>query len=398
MAFVLILFAAAGVLFGSQKHLAGMKQIWKDAALQLDMSFEQGGALSNPKISGRVGDVAVVIDTHKSNNENQSTRYQITHPPAGPPVRIRRQGPFHKVSRFFGGKDVEVGDPHFDDQVVVESAHPDQTRLFLTPSRQAAVLAVFNRWRYAEMTHDGVTVQTGGFEKDVTTIVRTVTQLVAIAQVMGHPQEVDTALGLQQQGELGTAIEELHGINERNPNVFTQLLEAEALVEHGEHERARDVIAPVVDAGLSEAAGWSRLADTPAPVLLPVPAQVVAPTIEFGQQELIEDLFGGQLMSFEIVERFEARYVNKRVNWSGPVTQVHSYRHDNDFGEGPGLKATVLLGSSGTGSLISNQVHAVVQLGVDEPVERGSEISFAGTLMHVDRFARKLYLSSGAVI
>lgn len=258
---------------------------------------------------------------------------------------------------------------------------------------------MFNGWVEAAMTQNEINVMTLGSETDASVIEQTVRQLVAIAEVMGHPAEVDVALAWQQQGHLGRAVDELHEINERNPNPFTQLLEAEALVEHGEHERAVEVIAPAFldGAGGREAQGWKQLADHPSPVAMPAPLSSGASESNWAAQHVVDDLFGSQLMSYEIVERFEQQYMNHRVSWMGTVTQVHAYRSDSDFADGPGLKVTALLGTAGGSSLLTNEVHAVVQLPADAQVERDAQLSFVGTLLHVDRFARKLYLSSGVV-
>jgi len=398
MGFILFGLFAVGGLFISSTVFEGLKKSWSDAAARLGLEINPGGRFTAPTIRGRIADVSVEISTF-SGNKKRYTQYRITHPPDGPPVKIKRQRGLHRFARFVGGNDVEVGDPRFDEQVIVDSAHRDQVRAFLTPSRQAAILALFSgRQHTAELTHDTIRITTAGYQGDADKIVETVNWLVSIAQVMGHPAEVDAALALQQQGELGSAIEELHDINEHNPNIFTQMLEAEALVEHGEHERASQIMAPVLDAGPPEANGWKQVADGPAPVLLPAPSHTEPQPSGLRQQAVIDDLFGGTHMSFEVVERFESEYVNQRVAWSGTVTQAHTYRHDNDFGEGPGQKVTVLLGSSGTGSLISNEVHAVLQLGSHESADPGRSVSFEGTLLHVDRFARKLYVARGTLI
>ena len=58
----------------------------------------------------------------------------------------------------------------------------------------------------------------------------------------------------------------------------------------------------------------------------------------------------------------------------------------------------MLLGHSGNSDFISNEVQAVVQLPEGSGVERGSVVSFRGTLVRVDRFSRKLYVQYASVI
>lgn len=388
------LIVGAAVVLAAFKGNAAVKKSWHAAAIELEMEVEIGNG-TKPEIRGSMDGVSVQVRVVKK-GDNHFTEYQVTHTPVGPPVKIKRQGPLAQVSKWFGRRDIEVGTPHFDDKVIVDSGVPEQVRAFLTPSRQAAVLAIFDRWSRAEITHNKIQVSTLKVQRSAAEIVDSVRQLVAIAQVMGHPAELDAALGMRQHGDLGQAIDELHEINERNPNEFTQMLEAEALIEHGEHERASEILVPGLGSADTAAQGWERLASTPSPVVLPAPA-AEAVVSDIGQQPVIDDLFGGQLMSFEVVERFEQQYLNKRVGWSGTVTQMNTYRHDHDFGEGPGVKAALLLGTAGGSAVISNEVHAVVQFGADVQLERGAEVTFVATLLHVDRFARKIYLSTGVL-
>lgn len=102
-------------------------------------------------------------------------------------------------------------------------------------------------------------------------------------------------------------------------------------------------------------------------------------------------------MSWEIVEHFEKTYQNKLVSWHGKVTTYSQYRHDSDFGEGPGIKATVLLGTVGVSKYVSSEVHAILDLPAIVELERGTEISFVGMLTTVDRFSRKLYVRSASL-
>lgn len=118
-----------------------------------------------------------------------------------------------------------------------------------------------------------------------------------------------------------------------------------------------------------------------------------APTAtDLDQQHVIDDLFDADRMSWEIVEYFDATYHNADVDWRGEVSSYNSFRHDSDFGAGPGVKASILLGSTGRSGYISNEVHAIVQFPEGTELERGGTVEFRGTLVRVDRFSRKLYV------
>ena len=137
-------------------------------------------------------------------------------------------------------------------------------------------------------------------------------------------------------------------------------------------------------------------ADSPAATQLGAhPSSVAAPSAYVDQQLVIDDLFNAERMSWEIVEYFEKTYQNVSVDWTGEVVSFHTFRHDLDFGDGPGVKATILLGTVGRSEFISNEVHAMVQLPEGFEPARGAEVRFRGVLTHVDRFARKVYVAYG---
>jgi len=383
-----------------------LDQEWALAAEMMGLQFKPGGISGRPSIWGQRGAVRVQIQAIPAKN-NSTTRYTVNHPVAGPPLLLKREGTLSRLTKSFWNRELEIGDPYFDSrvQILADQAHSDQVADFLNPARQAAALRIFGSWRQAEITHRSIDVRSIGIDRGAASIVRTVDELMAIAEILGDPSAVDEALRLQQLGQLGEAIGELHAINEHSSNVFTQMLEAEALMEHGEHEAAAEALPPppsgpdvdTVEGGfVAELEAWREVASTPAPPLLPTPTNNAAIS-NLDQQDVIDDLFDGQRMSFQVVQRFEALYLNARVQWSGTVTNVHTYRHDSDFGEGPGLKVSVLLGTAGTSAVISNEVHAVVQLDQGIEIKRDQEITFDGTLLFVDRFARKIYLSSGVV-
>ncbi|MDG2027992.1 MAG: hypothetical protein P8J50_12865 [Acidimicrobiales bacterium] len=110
------------------------------------------------------------------------------------------------------------------------------------------------------------------------------------------------------------------------------------------------------------------------------------------QQAAIEDLFGGSRTGHEIEAAFEQDYAGRRVEWTGEVENSRSYRSDHDFGDVPGTKTTVRLGSIGSSRLMSNRIKAVVDLLVDTDLAREDEIQFSGTLLRVDRFTRTLFV------
>jgi len=372
---------------------------WSKAARHFGLHLESGSVFTGPKLYGVVNGVRVDVDIYAGAGPTRQkggyTRYRAQHAPVGPPLTLRRQSALSGFGRFFGQEDVMVGNPLFDDRVTVDSDYQDRVRAFLSPTRQAVVLEIFDRWPRGTVTQSSISVETHRHERSAVVMIDTIARVVAMARVMGSPTALDAVLANQREGNLHGAIDDLHAMNESEPNIFTQTLEAEARLEVGDHETAAEIFDAVASELPAERTpdGWERIASAPAPVVLPAPPVAAVPDGP-DQQKVIDELFDATILSYQIVERFERNFVNKTVEWQGTVTTIHQYRHDPDFGEGPGSKVTVLIGNTGTKGLISNEVHAVVQLPAEVDVRRDTEISFIGTLQAVDRFGRKLYVAN----
>ena len=401
---MLFLFAAIGVLLWGATQRQRVGDAWSEAGRRLGMTFQPGSFGQWHRLSGQFGDVTVEVGVRSTGNKNQErwTTYLVRHPPAGPVVNLTRQAPMSGLFSFVTGRrDVIIGDPIFDERVIVHAHDEVAVREFLTPARRAAVqelLAVFDR---AEIERDTIQVATRGVVTDVDQIVATVTRLVDMATVLGDVQ-FNAILGHRQAGNLGQAANELHEYNQGRGNRFTSSVEAETLAEAGRHEQALaafdELWAGQPDDPVSS--GWYDLAATPDPAPVREPAVVETPLVAtpatgpspLAQQAVIDDLFHSDRMSWEAVEHFEATYRDRLVDWSGPVLAATAYDRDHDFDGGPGMKATVRIGHTGRSEFVSNQVDAVVEFGPDTRLREGDEIRFSGVLANVDRFSRKIWI------
>ena len=448
-------------MFLAWQNKKSVDRAWGSASQMLDVRYKPGSFFGQPRLTGEVAGMQVEVDVYSSgsgDSRTNYTRYDVRHFPVGPPLKITKQGTFSIFGRIVGRKDVQIGDPFFDDRVVIDTEATDAIQAFLTPTRQAAVLDLFATWQRGHFTQSSVTVETRGVEKNGNRIHSTVMRLVETAEVMGAAR-VDAILEHQRQGSLGQAAEELHELNAEKPNAFTEILEAEALVEMGRHEEAAEIFdrvgqrlpddpsidrwrdlshlpppppplpprpptaeelammpappPPPVSSGselpsppptappatefASASASTDPASTDPAPAEA-APVANAAPAVALDQQSVIDDLFAADRMSWEIVEYFEGTYQNATVTWKGEVTSFNTYLHDSDFGEGPGGKAAVLLGRSGNSEFISSEVHAMVQLADGVEVERGGQIVFRGVLAHVDRFSRKVYVQHASIM
>lgn len=407
----LVIVASTAAFFFFARYRAKQNQevinrTWGDVAAKFGLGFRPSKSLGldDQEIVGAFGAVQVKVWTHaeKSNNSRRYyTCYRIEHRPVGPPVKLTRQGLFSVFGQLIGRDDVEIGDPEFDEMVVVDSEYHAAVRAYLTPVRRAGVVDILETWGGAEITERAIQVRTRDIQKNPVVLGSTISHLIDVANVFAGSETADQILASAGQVGLHETVEELHNYNAENPNAVTELREAEFLVELGRRDEAAVVLDrlsdrlpadPLVD-------HWSQaVAQVPpvwdsrqAPIAgSPAPAQGEPDSVD--QQIVIHDLFGGDRMSWELTDYFEQTYTGLAVEWAGEVTSVMSLGHDRDFDGRPGVRATVKIGAVGDRGYLSGEVHAVAAFPPGTKIERGTQISFSGQLLRVDRFGRKIYV------
>jgi hypothetical protein len=114
-----------------------------------------------------------------------------------------------------------------------------------------------------------------------------------------------------------------------------------------------------------------------------------------------EDLFDPKRMSFEVNQRFEEKYLDRPVRWSGRLRSINSYTFDLVFGDGKGTKAVFEVHEV-PGVYGGKMVQAVVQLppeaSDDLGVRTGETLTFSGRLVRCDAFMRNLFVADGKLV
>jgi hypothetical protein len=136
---------------------------------------------------------------------------------------------------------------------------------------------------------------------------------------------------------------------------------------------------------------------SPTPPATPADARAGPP---LPVEEVAEALFAPGVTSSEADRRFEERYRGKPVAWSGRIQRVETYSRDDDFGEGPGVRAVLLVHEITGESWGGREVRAVLQLAPEHEelrARRGGTIAFRGRLVACDGFLRELRVADGAL-
>jgi hypothetical protein len=108
-----------------------------------------GNGRRRSKVQIQVGDWTLTLDTFTESSGESSSIYTRMRAPFLNPDRFRfnihRAGFGSDVAKFFGFRDIEVGDPTFDEQFVVESSFPTKVRALLANPRIRQLLEAQKR-------------------------------------------------------------------------------------------------------------------------------------------------------------------------------------------------------------------------------------------------------------
>jgi len=142
---LVFLFFGAMVVFAIvsvKRQMDATNAEWARAARTLGLSFTPRSMTSRPDLSGAVDGlgVRVTIEQRGSGKSKKSyTVFRVAYPDAGIDIGIGPETAFHRMGKWFGVQDIELGDPVFDEAFIV-AGDPSSLAGWLTESRRLAIL------------------------------------------------------------------------------------------------------------------------------------------------------------------------------------------------------------------------------------------------------------------
>jgi hypothetical protein len=117
-------------MFGPSK-----KEIWSELSRELGGEFDEGGFFKNGKITLEHGEWTITLDTYVVSTGKSTIVYTRMRAPYvnkdGFRFNIYRKNVFTWIGKIFRMQDVEIGDPQFDDDYVIQGAPEEMVkRLF----------------------------------------------------------------------------------------------------------------------------------------------------------------------------------------------------------------------------------------------------------------------------
>jgi hypothetical protein len=320
----------------------------------------------------------------------QETRYTLSYPPLGLGLHVRLQNPRDD-------DDIQVGDPSFDRTHCVYGESAARVRAFLTAPRRARIQRVLAAHPGTRVTDAAIIlVLPSSFpsEHEINAVLRDFAQL---ARELQHEPDADELAG--------TAVEERRAADPSPALLVGAALRAGEPEPDEPPERAPrlegdELVVPAAELSprLDRPTAEAEPEPEPEPGPDPDPEPVVPASSTLDAASVCERLFGESRPSYDTAALFDDEYAGQRVRWRGVLRSSSKYFSDMDFGDGPGVKATIDLGAlEGYGGGAASLVVALEpELEEELRAARGAAITVAGTLARCDAFMRVLYLTGGS--
>ena len=117
-------------LFGPSKE-----EIWSQLSKEIGADYQQGSLFKAGKVTLTHRQWEIILDTYTVSTGNSATTYTRMRAPYvntdGFRFRLYRKNIFSGIGKLLGMQDVEIGDPYFDEEFIIQGAPEDMViRLF----------------------------------------------------------------------------------------------------------------------------------------------------------------------------------------------------------------------------------------------------------------------------
>lgn len=363
--FALVFIAAFGLAIRAAiNQLAAREVHWDEAAKQLGIDVKKR-SMQLPELHGTI-DGAKVSVTPGAQNNTSYVDFDATYPSLGIGLKISKDSTAKKIfGRLVGSDDIDIDDSTADDQLRIDGRDESAVKALMTPQTMAVLGQSFSQHPHMKITDTAVRFRFGG-------------SLKSTVEIVNHVGTLMKTVAALQRSPIHRSM--LHDAPVRTTEIKT------SPIHSGQHanpfaQPPRRVSQPPTK--------------TPAPDKKPKPP----PTNEAPAQGLAEDIFLGNLMSFEVEKLFQDKYSGKQVIWQGTVRSMRDYRSDRHFGETPGVKLVATIATIDHDLYGKLKVDAVVSLPSGTPhLERGDVITVSGTLDFVDVTMRGIFLKGASLL
>ena len=400
--FVAVIVVFGLVLVAAARHVRKISARWIHAARDLGLQATQP-RFGMPTITGTMRGLQVKVDMFRQGsgkNAQTFTRYSVHYPPPDFDFRLTRETGLSRTTRLFGAQDVEVGETGFGAAFVTKTDDEERLKGWLDAGRMGVLVRTAAAYPGLVLNSGEVKFQRNGLESSHDVIVSTVRRLVDVADALsGRQANTRTAdvVAARARGDLAEMATRLRGLKEKRSEALDeQLMEIDTLATAGERDAAEQRVRALEEIlpADPDVMGWKRRLKRPG---------VSADTDTRpgpGAEELAQELFAGNALSFESKKVFDERHRGATVRWPGVVKAREVIRAGSNVGPEGATKLIVTVAAI-THDLYGNtEVDAVIGLppNAAATVGRGDDVTITGTLARVDPLVRNIFLTDAALV
>lgn len=397
MGFLFFIAVIGVIVYLSTQSTKSSRQQWRTAAGNLNLGYYEGGLGSTGTISGERSGHSVTVSTHtkgSGGNSQPYTKYQMEYRDHLPlDLRMTRQGAMHTLGKAFGLQDIEVGNPSFDDVVIVRGSRPAEVRRFLAPRLQDAIRTLILLYPDIVISSKHVVVKKAGKDMDPVVICHCIRRLEAFCSEMVRANAAASKVGV-----FDTAMDEASPVSvTEEPDLPDPVIIEPAY----DPLHSADPVIPIPpevppDPGaLSETAEVAAVVASPAPEEQPDEVESSPPAV-LELTQVAEELFSGDsgqtLLSSKL---FEDKFRNHPVEGSGTMKRAGKFSYDPVFTNTRGVKATLMVCElAGTYSKVKVTAEVMFPPEALETLKAkvGSRLSVRGKLVGMDAMMNQLYI------
>lgn len=422
MAFIFLLFLIVPivivVLVFSHKYRQETKMNWYSAAQRLKLHFTPGNMISSDRLTGKLHGHRIDVSTftRKSGDSSRTyTQYRVTYnKPIPTHFKLTKQSLLHGLGKVFGMQDVELGDPGFDNSVLVKGQNPAAIARFLTVSRRKHIKKAILMFPEITITDKSITIAVRGRDRITSTIISRIKFLCSLSNAIVKDYDEDHPISkvkkARKEGEVKKAIEIVEQVKLEDEDEKLEAKEQEAELRYlaGETEKAAELFEDIkkeISADVP-ASQWQKHAET-----AEIPA-AVTDTIEYEPDEnekeqdltcdaVCKELFeSGSTSTFDMTQKFEKEFKDKEISWEGEIENASKFSYDYVFRNTKGVKLSVFVHKI-LSSFGDPKVHAIIHFPTELfdalSKQKGKKLRFTGKMAGVDALMHNIYITDGQI-
>jgi len=407
MELFIVLAIIGTILFFSIRSNKKIVESWKMAAHNLHLTYSDDGVFNAGTITGRRSGHRISVSSYRQEQGKSSkefTKYRVTYRTQIPvDFKITRQGAFHGIANFIGFQDIEVGNPSFDNRVVLRGKNAARIIEYLTPERQKKIEKMVAESSHILITNKYVEINQVGKTSSVASICHFVKKLEFFANELtesskrshsnksrSHSKPIVPPLPVTQ-----TAPPPLSKKEKQEPQtVEPKRSEPPKVPELPKIPELPPLNEPNLDVEKAQPQSEIPPQEGNPPVEEKEPLTQEIPPLEI--LPLASELFGKDSSNSLLNDNvFDEKYKGKKVKGTGTLKRVDRFNYDPVFTNTSGVKALIhLCELEGTYS------KTVVLAEIKFPLEKldelsgeiDQEIAFEGTLFAQNTLLHKLFV------